>query len=700
MSGRWAKVSWVAYLVGIAAVAMVADSLPFIGTHQAYAAGGRAALRVFALAVPLAISVATWAIALYRGEVRWRYTPFLWWILGLAAAAGVSTAFAMDKSIAVFGYLYGEQGLLMWLMYFTIALLGSQFITSRARLITLGKVLLASATYVAIIALLEVAGVRVLLDNAPDWMYERGASTMMNPDFLGTFLVIPTVLGIGLAAAVGGRRRWVIAGALTIVVASLTFSLTRGAWFGAFVGLVALSLGVVSIQLQASRLKRLEPVGGAGYVPAAPGLKGARGALARVGAIWVALILTLTVILFVVPGTQRIVERAVDLPNAPSQNLSTLSGRTPLWTEVWRATLNRPIVGAGPDNLSFAWQEAASEATIRTTGAGVVVNSSHNIFLDIAVEFGIPFAIALIVGIAWLALRASIGTYRATKADHFQAWESVALVGAVVGILAALIVGMAIVPIMVQGFVLLGALLGADGRKGARQPSRTASGVVVAAASIYALALLAWGVVSFASAVAGNQDVPSIATRARHDIAAVKIAPWRIYPTIDLVAALSELLPEAAEQIGVTVPVAYERMLAADPLRSLNYYNAGDYALTQQDDAITAIEMANRSLELQPINIPALMLRGDALCAQGNFDDGLSDLAQAVRLESCATSSLSWPPPWTVYMGRLLDVAESDPTRADALATAAQTLAAFEARFPDNEATADLKARIQALGGN
>lgn len=694
MSGRFAKLAWVAYLVGIVAVAMAADSLPFIGTDQAFAAGGRPALRVFALAVPLGVAVVSWAIALWRGEVRWRHTPFLWWLGGLALAAGVSTVFAMDKSVAVFGYLYGEQGLLMWLLYFTIALLGSQFVTSRKRLVTLSAVVLGAATYVAGIALLEVAGVRVLLNNAPDWMYERGASTMMNPDFLGSYLVIPAVLGIGLTATVKGWHRFVAAGTLGLVVASLAFSLTRGAWIGAFVGLVALSIGVVTIQVLAARRVAKEPSSGAGYVAVSPALQGAQSAAVRVGAIWIAVILMLVLMIAFVPGAQRIVERVVVSPTDAAQNATTLSGRIPLWTEVWHATLNRPILGAGPDNLSFAWQEAASEATIRTTGAGVVVNSSHSLFLDFAVEFGIPFTLAMVIGVLWLTFRAIRNMQRSASATRFEAWESVALVAAVFGAGAALMVGMAVVPIMVLVFVLIGALLGVDGRYRAAQPTRGAKVTVLAVASAFSAAVVLWGGLSLASAIVGNQDVPSIATRARHDMAAVKIAPWRIYPTIDLVASLTELVPEATEQIGVTVPQAYERMIAADPLRSLNYYNAGDYALTQQDDASRAIEMANRSLALQPINIPARMLRGDALCAQGNYDAGLLDLAEAVRLESCATPSLSWPPPWTVYLNRLIEIA---PKSTSARAAAEATVAAFAARFPSNEALPELQEKVANL---
>lgn len=690
----WAAVaSWVALLVGIVAVSVVTDNIPFGGIESLYAAGGRTALRAFALGVPVSLSAMLWAVALLLGQIKFRKSPFLWWMGALYVLILISTALAINPDIAVFGYWYSEQGLLMWTLYFLVAFLASQLVTSNERLIQLLATVVGAGAYVGVFGLLEVAGVRPLSSQAPEWFYERGASTMMNPDFLGTFLVAPTLLGVGLTVALKGWKRYLTAVATLICLTSLMFSLTRGAWLGVAVGLVSLSIGAVVIHYLAARRKALEPTSGVGYVPVHGRHHYPAATVTTVALIWAVILVAIVSIVFLVPGGERIVGRVQDSFQDSGELAGTLSGRIPIWGEVWAATLENPLVGAGPDNMMFAWQKVATEDYFRYSGATATLNSAHNVYLDLAVEFGIPYAVLFIVGALLLVLTTVLALQRSAKAAPFTAWEVVSLPITAFGLGASFVVGMTVVPILVVAFVVVGATVAVGSRSAGdlRKPTRYG---VVAVTAVVALALFGWGWQSGMSAIVGNQATSDPQVRVQRNLAALKKAPWRIFPQIDMAAAADVAADDQLRALGLSRADVWVRLLASDPDRSLHYCNAGTYYLLSEMDAGRALALADTSLELQPVNAPARLLKGDALCAMGDYEAGLAELAEAVRIESCARPILSWEAPWDVYLTRLLEAAPTNPAAA---AAAESTFAAFEARFPASGQLESLRAQVDAL---
>ena len=670
-------IAWWALCIAVVAPALVIDSVPFAGYDGIFAAGGRYALRIAALGIPLAVSAVCWGLSVLLGHTRFRYTPLLWGLATLVILAGVSTAFALDPRVAVFGFWIDEQGLLVWLLYALVALLGSQLISSRARMEQLAFAVIGTGGLVAAIALLEVAGVRFFGIAADQWMYDRGVSTMMNPDFLGTYLVLPSVLAVGVVSATVRWRRTLAAVLALVMLVSVAYTLTRGAWIGVIAGAAVLAclrwfvgretaVGAVAGTDRRSwaRLTVLLSVIGAGILLVA--LLGTGPLTSRVGATF---------------------ESVGDLN-------SVLSGRLTIWSELAPVVAGRPFFGSGPANMVYAWQPYAGRGTLAAQGSAAILDSAHSVPLDLAVQFGSLFAALAIAGAAWLATRAVVVARRAAEARRDPgARLLVAWMAAGIGLGIALLTGVTVVPILSLVAVLFGVQFAAIARPvtGLRRMPDT---VLVILVVVAAMALGTWAAVGGYSAIAGNQATRSVAERARRDLTALRIAPWRQGPAMDLVRVTQQLSGSEQSLVGVTEGQAHVMLLERDGLSALTLYGAGDYQLMVAGSPERALAFADRALALRPVFVPGLMLKGDSLVALGETESGLSHLAQAVELESLSIIEHGWETPWDSYLQALLREAETDSAAA---ATARGVYARFAERFPNSLLLPSFAEQLEAL---
>ena len=679
-TGRALQVAWVAYCCAIVAAGVVSDSIPFMGSAGLFAVGGRGALRIGAFGVPLAVALAAWGVALFRQQVQPRYTPFLWWLLGLGGLMSLATVFAMDPTIALFGWQVEEQGLILWLLYLVLAALGSQLVSSPRRVRQLSLAVVGGAVYVAALGVSEVLGARpnamVTLDTL--WMLQRGMSTMMNPDLLGTYLVVPALLGVAVTVGCRGRSRIAAGAGTAVVVLGLVLTLVRGAWLGLFAGLVSLSVLIVAVGWYAHRKPGAasaaqSPFDGAGYCPS--GGRAVKPDVRVIGVLWGTLVLVVAAAVAASPSIDGLFSRFVD----PIGD----SGRIPLWTESLQAVWSRPLLGAGPDNFLYAWQRCAGEATIRSNGVILALDSPHNVFLEIAVQFGLPVLVLAVGGVLWLCVRSIRRVIPQVANGSTHGWEVLGVVAAVAALGVSLTVGMVVMPIMVGVFTVVGMLMGIDARPVTRVRSAAVTNGIATGAVVVAVVAGAWAGLSGASAVLGNQAAPTYAVRTERNLAALSVAPWRLYPKLDLVKCALNLTPQQQQMYGLTAESAYLRLIDAEPLKSLHRFNYGDYMLLSSGNPPGALEQAETALRLQPVSAPGLMLRGDARIALGQRDEGLADLREAVRLESMAQERHSWDAPWVAYMSALADdaIQRGSDQSWDA---ASATFAAFRIRFPDN----------------
>lgn len=677
-------VAWVAYCLAIVAPALVVDSIPFAGAGGIFAAGGRYALRVGMLGVPTAVAVLFWGIALLRSQIRLRHTPFLWGLLGLVSIAALSTLLALDPRVALFGFWIDEQGLLVWLLYALLVFLGSQLVTSRRRLAQLTLCVVGTGAVVAAIALLEVGGVRLFGIPAEEWAYARGVSTMMNPDFLGTYLVAPAALGVAFAISQQGWKRIAAAIGTAITLMSLVYTLTRGAWAAAAVGLVALAAWAMWTRRDSRATRNAVEVesdsSGRRGIPSLVAWGGA-GVVGAVAAVRL--------------GTGTLSGRITETLTGASGLDSLLSGRLTLWSELLQAVRARPLLGAGPGNTVYAWQRFAAEGSLEKIGAGAVVDSAHNVLLDLAVQFGVPFAVLAVVGVAWLTVRAFAAAARAARNGTTGAWLEIGWIATAVALGIAFTTGVTVVPIMTLVAAVIGVLLALDARPGTAEPLAVSVSVSVVL-MLAALGLGSWAAFTGASAIAGNQAAPSLTERATRDLKALRLAPWRIYPASDLVTVTQTLGTVEQSMVGVSAARAHDMLLERDGMNAITLYGAGDYYLTQEQDAARALQFAERSLELRPMFVPGIMLKGDAFAAQGRLEDAVVYLERAVALESTVTILHAWEAPWISYLSVLIGQARQDPVAA---AHARDVYAEFSARFPGSMMRGVIERELATLDG-
>lgn len=84
------------------------------------------------------------------------------------------------------------------------------------------------------------------------------------------------------------------------------------------------------------------------------------------------------------------------------EEMESLTGRLPLWTELARYIQERPMLGYG----YRAFWNRQHTLEVRDALSGWQVPHAHCAYLDTALDFGIPAALALTLAALWAAFRA------------------------------------------------------------------------------------------------------------------------------------------------------------------------------------------------------------------------------------------------------------------------------------------------------
>jgi hypothetical protein len=193
-------------------------------------------------------------------------------------------------------------------------------------------------------------------------------STLGNPDHLGGHLVIPLVLAA--ACALSEERPRVRAGlwAVFVLVAVAWFAtLTRGAWLGGALGLVALAFVACRSGVRPTRLDRFALAG------AFATLAGAAALLAQ-------------------PAVRRVLEMG-DLSRGGA------SGRFIIWESGLAAVREHWLLGVGPDSFKFAYLPVRSAEHAVLGGSALSADDAHNYLIMLAATVGVP---ALLLALAFL----------------------------------------------------------------------------------------------------------------------------------------------------------------------------------------------------------------------------------------------------------------------------------------------------------
>ena len=284
--------------------------------------------------------------SILNGALTIRRTPLDVPLLVFLASAAVSTVFALNQNVAVFGTYSRYDGLLTIVTYAGLFWLSVQVIRDRDDARSLLRVLLASGYVVSAIAILQSVG-----DSLSHQTLMPAFGTLGQKNLLGMFLAMLCPIAFReVIDADAWSKRIVAINALLVIGAGLLLSQSHSAWIGLMIA--------AAIVLFGSYRPRPHP--------ALPHRGRERVSL------WVALAGgTLIVVALVIAGV-------------------TITSRqqTERRPDIWRDSLaliaSRPVVGYGPDNFGLVYPR------FQTKELGTQqVDKAHSEVLQVAATQGL-----------------------------------------------------------------------------------------------------------------------------------------------------------------------------------------------------------------------------------------------------------------------------------------------------------------------
>ena len=294
----------------------------------------------------------------------------------------ISTLFGVAPVASLFGSLYNQMGLVTQFCFFVIFLglvvgIGADQKRFERALWAMGI----TGALIAAYACLQFFDLDPYLPQSFYTMSSAGGSvvrvigTLGHSNSLGNFLLYTTPISAALAIGAKGESRWLMAAATILSVAAVAFSGTRGAW----TGLVAGGITFAALMLK-GRFSHL--------------LKTPRRLILQAAIVFIVLLVAILVIISN-PASRGIITRG----RAVATEGFTGAGRTILWRDSVRMVPDFALVGCGPEGFRKAFLAYKSKELARSAPQ-INNESSHNSYLDAAISYGLPGAIAYVAIIA------------------------------------------------------------------------------------------------------------------------------------------------------------------------------------------------------------------------------------------------------------------------------------------------------------
>jgi O-antigen ligase len=348
--------------------------------------------------------------AAVTGRVEVKRTPLDLPLLALVASAAVSTVFAANRNVAIFGTYSRYDGLLTLITYVVLFWLSVQMLSGADEARSLLRVLLVSAYPVAVIAILQSVGDSMRLG----WT-AAAFGTMGNSNVLGAFLAMIPALALGELVETKQVHVRVLIGNLLIVVGvALLLSFSRSAWLGASAGAAIVALGA----RQAARRLSVAVVV-AGMVAAVLVVAGLAGRSLGGG----------------FQLERDLGTRVLTLVNLNQWGASRLH----IWQDSLTLIASRPVAGYGPDNFGLVFPRfETGDWGLTNTGLHQQIDKAHAETLQVAATqgmLGLTAYLWILVAFArsfwtWRHLPSSVGVfaafvaYQATIQPNFTALAS------------------------------------------------------------------------------------------------------------------------------------------------------------------------------------------------------------------------------------------------------------------------------------
>jgi len=303
-------------------------------------------------------------------------------LLVFIASALLSTVFAFNRNVAVFGTYSRYDGLLTIVTYALLFWLSVQTLAGPADAHALLRVLLASGYLVAAIAIVQSVTASV-----GQGTLVPAYGTLGQQNVLGAFLAMLLPLAFReLVDAKSWSRRVVAINLLIVLGAAVVLTLSRSAWLGTLVAAVVLivanrhsiRIGVVAVAL------------------------GVLGAIVIAGLSF--------------PGGVQI-ERQIEARAMTVFDPSVWNPRPPIWRASLGLIASRPILGYGPDNFGLVYPPFQPENLGRSQ-----VDKAHAESLQVAATQGLVGLAAYLLVLAAFVRAFWRGRPKAGAVAIFAGW--------------------------------------------------------------------------------------------------------------------------------------------------------------------------------------------------------------------------------------------------------------------------------------
>lgn len=643
------SIAWILCCATIVATCLMTDTIPFMGRSGTFAASGRGALTSGALSIGTALTLIFWLLALWKEQVRLRVSKLHYALLVMAGAITLSTVFAYQKQVAVFGTAYREGGAIAWACLLLLCWLISQLADSIKKLKQLANLIIGMGVMVAILGIMESYGVRVFPWNMPAWHFEQGSSLFVNPDPTAAFLVIPTLLAFtSFLTSQNMRARSAFGIICAILGAELVITTNRGALIAVAVGLVLFTGASLITKIRLLPAERKQ----------------------KIEVLTVLALSALLLIAIVLPSAAAISWKAkLGLGSAPVISgekskitqpaidpLDTkLGGRVGIWRELLPAISHRPLLGWGADSVELAWQTGAGDYTARILGTSPSLDDSHSQYLNLVVYFGIPFVLIFIAAISTLIWK-SIVVIRRSTIKPAQQLMIAGLLSAYIGLLTVFLSSIATIPHWVLFFAASGSLFALISTPAAAPALNKQNRVIGLSAGVglllVALGLFTYGSLQSISALKSNyRPYDSAEQVGTKTLDAIQYAPWRISPSRHLLSYVRtmnndlssmDLSQKEQEQL-------FDYLTSTCP-EVVSYGSSVAQWVYQQfpEKHAVAEKMIDASLGRFPDHVPTLCINALLEQDKGQTQTALRYINRAVDRELRAPDHLKDEYPWKV----------------------------------------------------
>lgn len=335
----------------------------------------------------------------------------------------VSTFFAFNKAYAVFGSPGRYEGIITICLYMILFLISRLYINVDEKLF---KIILISAAVVSGYGILQTFGIEPFPRDADRINWVNAFSTIGNPNFLGSYLVL--MIPISVYLFIVDKSLLGMVGYIILFYCLLGTN-TRGAWLGYIVAIITFTV----IHFIYFRYSKAE--------------------FRRYVILFIATLVILLLFNFKTGGAllNRFLTISLDakelLTDGEKADL-TGSHRGFIWKRVIELIKQRPITGYGLENLGEMFVKYYSQDMIEFWGKVRYPDKAHNEYLHIAVTSGIP---SLMIYLSFLTIIITNGLKKLANNKLL-----LLLLSSVIGYMAAAFFNISIVSVAYIYWIFLG----------------------------------------------------------------------------------------------------------------------------------------------------------------------------------------------------------------------------------------------------